>query len=289
MVVTTQLPLDEYLRWCRVSGQMETTIDVKGRDLRRFLAWLGDDELTPWTVLANMEHLYQMGRSAVTVRNRVKNLKAWCRWMVEWGYLEASPMERIKLPTVRHEGRGFVRSEGFEQLLAHCGDGVRGRRQKAMLWLLATTGMRRGELHALKRADLDWRNGTIRIRKGKGGKERWVPFSLEAQEVVAEYLEHLEDGEALWIGRGGKPISYGYIWIDLNQVVERAGIQIKDVCHVFRRTFAANAVRQAIPRQYVMAVAGWSKPDMLDHYVRGLEAETGEALHAFEGFNPFGK
>ena len=59
---------------------------------------------------------------------------------------------------------------------------------------------------------------------------------------------------------------------------------LQDTCHIFRRTFAANTVRQNIPRPYVQAVAGWSTPQMLDHYVAAMEAEE-EAINAFKESN----
>ena len=71
-------------------------------------------------------------------------------------------------------------------------------------------------------------------------------------------------------------------------MAERAEIELKDACHIFRRTFAANAVKQRIPRQYVLAIAGWSTPQMLDLYEAAMEAEE-EAIDAFREFKPFGK
>jgi integrase len=64
---------------------------------------------------------------------------------------------------------------------------------------------------------------------------------------------------------------------------------VKDRLHVFRRTFAANAVRQGIPNQYIMAVAGWDDEQMTLRYTRAMIAEE-QALQAFqEGFSPFGR
>ena len=74
----------------------------------------------------------------------------------------------------------------------------------------------------------------------------------------------------------------------MKRLAERAEIELKDACHIFRRTFAANAVKQSIPRPYVQAIAGWSMPQMLDHYVAAMEAEE-EAIEAFREFKPFGR
>ena len=88
--------------------------------------------------------------------------------------------------------------------------------------------------------------------------------------------------------RRGIRLGYDGIWQDLKRLAERAELELKDACHIFRRTFAANAVRQNIPRPYVKAVAGWSTMQMLDHYVEAMEAEE-EAIERFRDFKPFGK
>ena len=62
---------------------------------------------------------------------------------------------------------------------------------------------------------------------------------------------------------------------------------MKDYCHVFPRTWAAIAVRQGIPSPYTQAVAGWSTPTMMGHYVSAMEAEEG-AIEAFRDFDQFG-
>ena len=106
---------------------------------------------------------------------------------------------------------------------------------------------------------------------------------------MLRYLHQRTDShDWLWITEEGSRLAYDSIWQDLNRLAGRAGFALKDACHIFRRTFAANAVKQKIPRQYVQAVAGWSTPHMLDDYVAAMEAEE-EAIDAFREFKPFGK
>ena len=159
-----------------------------------------------------------------------------------------------------------------------------------MLWLLATTGIRRRELTPLRLEDLDWERGQVRVLHGKGQKERQVPFALETQRPMLRYIkQRWDDLPCLWITEEGKPLSYHVVKQDLERLFERASLkgEIKDVYHIFRRTFAAHAVRQGIPRPYIQAIAGWSTPQMLDHYTAAMEAEDG-AIEAFRGFKPFG-
>ena len=117
-----------------------------------------------------------------------------------------------------------------------------------------------------------------------------MPFALEKQRPMLQYLrQRWDDLPCLWVTEEGKPLSYNGVSQDLERLFERAGLkgEIKDVCHIFRRTFAAHAVRQGIPRPYIQAIAGWSTPHMLDHYTAAMEAEEG-AIEAFRGFKPFG-
>ena len=138
--------------------------------------------------------------------------------------------------------------------------------------------------------DLDWQRGQARVRNGKGQKERQVPFMREAQRPMLQYLrQRTDEYPCVWVSEEGKPLSYWGVDQDLRRLVERAGLkgQVKDICHIFRRTFAAHAVRQGVPRPHIQAIAGWSTPHMLDHYTAAMEAEEG-AIESFKGFKPFG-
>ena len=72
-------------------------------------------------------------------------------------------------------------------------------------------------------------------------------------------------------------------------LVERAGLkgQLKDVCHIYRRTLTRNAVDQGVPRPYIKSKMGWSTEAMIEHYTAGMELES-EATEAFNRLKPFG-
>jgi site-specific recombinase XerD len=154
-------------------------------------------------------------------------------------------------------------------------------RRQVTHWLRATIGMRLKELAGLMLADLDWKGGTVRIRQRKGQKDRRVPFHRNAQRAVLRYLSCRKDSfPDLWMTEERRPLSYGGFAVDLKRLVTLAGLRgvVKDACHIFRRTWAASAVRQGIPRQFIIAAAGWSTPAM---------QEEG-AVDAFRDFDPFG-
>ena len=208
---------------------------------------------------------------------------------MDWELIESSPAAHMKAPKVPKVRKPFLSQGEFEAMLNLCPLNTRaGARRQSMLWLMVTTGIRKREMWLLEKDDLDWDRSIIRVRYGKGQKERQIPFDQRCQRAVLRYLHHRTDLlPCLWVTDSGTKLAQDSIFQDIRRVAQRVGVELKDTCHIFRRTFAANAVRQHIPRPYVQAIAGWSTPQMLDHYVAAMEAEEG-AIEAFREFKPFG-
>ena len=290
--------LEFYLQYHHIEGSTEATISFYRRQVGPFIRWLEEQghslapaEVTALHVLAHLESLKNRGLAPRTVRSRLQGISTMFRWAADWEIVPENPAARIKPPKVPKTRKPFLKPEAFAKVLDLCPlNTMMGARRQAMLWVLATTGVRRRELSLLQLEDLNWKLGQIRVLHGKGQKERQVPFALEAQRPMLRYIKQRQDVlSCLWITEEGKQLSYHGIKQDIERLFERAGLrgEIKDVCHIFRRTFAAHAVRQGIPRPYIQAIAGWSTPHMLDHYTAAMEAEEG-AIEAFKGFKPFG-
>ena len=224
-----------------------------------------------------------------TIRSRWQAITTWLNWCVSWGIIESSPGDQVKAPRVPKVRKPFLTEPQFQTLLDLCPvNTLTGARRQSMLWMMITSGLRRREMWMLTKEDLDWDAGTIRVIHGKGQKERRVPFDRMCQRAMLRYLHERTDSlDWLWVTEEGIRLAYDSIWQDLKRLTERAEIKLQDTCHIFRRTFAAHATRQGVPRPFVQAVAGWSTPHMLDQYVAAMEAEEG-AIEAFRGFKPFG-
>ena len=290
--------LQDYLRYHRIEGSTEATVKFYAKELRLFLNHLemfdpGCQTLAGLSSSHVLQHLGSMrerGLKPRSVRTRWQAITTWLNWCVEWGLIESSPAERIKAPKVPKNRKPFLTEDQFASLLELCPlNTFAGARRQSMLWMLATTGIRRNEMWMLRKADLDWDDSVIRVIHGKGQKERQIPFDRRCQRAMLGYAQLRRDAlEWIWVTEEGLRLGYDGIWQDLHRLAGRAGVDLKDTCHIFRRTFAANAVKQSIPRPYVQAIAGWSTPQMLDHYVAAMEGEE-EAIHAFREFKPFGK
>ncbi len=228
MTQRLQKALENYLRHHRIEGSTTATVKFYAKELRLFLDELdpGCQTLADLTSLHVLEHLGSMkdrGLRPRSIRTRWQSITTWINWRVAWSLVDS--------------------------LLDLCPlNSFAGARRQSMLWMLATTGIRRNEMWMLKRKYLDW----------------------------------------VWVTEEGTRLGYDGLRQDLKRIADRAEVTLQDTCHIFRRIFAANTVRQSIPRPYVQAIAGWSTPRMLDLYVAAMEAEQG-AIDAFCEFKPFGK
>ena len=286
-----------YLQYHSIEGSTQSTIKHKRTEIDQFVRFLEAQghSMTPggvtlFDVLAHLEDMKLRGLAVATIHTRRRALHAWFAWMVEWEILEVNPVTKVRSPRLPRVRKPFLNEPSFRKLLDLCPLNTRiGSRRASMLWLLSTTGMRRRELCLLERDDLDWSRGEIRVVHGKGQLERRVPFMLEAQRPLLRYLSQRTDSlGCLWFSERGTQLDYDSMGQDIQRLFQRAGVPVKDAFHIFRRTFAANAVRQGIPRQYTQAIAGWSSSQMLDRYTAAMEAEEG-AIEAFRQFKPFGE
>ena len=288
--------LTAYLQYHSIEGSTESTIKHKQKEIALFIRFLEahDHSMVPgdvtlFDVMGHLEDMKHRGLAAASIHTRRRSLHAWFAWMVDWEILAANPVTKIRAPRLPKVRKPFLTESEFQKLLDLCPlSTFMGSRRASMFWMLATTGIRRRELNLLTRGDLNWDKGEIRIIHGKGQRERQVPFMREAQRPLLRYLSQRTDTlECLWVSERGTQLGYHSMGEDLHRFFKRAEIRVKDTFHIFRRTFAANAVRQGVPRQYTQAIAGWSTSQMLDRYTAAMEAEEG-AIEAFRGFKPFG-
>ena len=301
--VTNRLPdaVSFYLKWHEIEGHTKATVRAYRMHLEPFVEWLQVQglplevtALTAFHILAYLSEPRKDGQPRSPGYNRTiyQHVNSFLNWCVDWGLIEEgkNPASRVKPPKVPKVRKPFLKPDHPAKLLALCPlNTFLGSRRQAMLWLLFTTGMRRMEISSLHLDDIDWDAQLVNIRMGKGQKDRVVPLHRQVQRPLHRHLAFRDDRRPeLWLTEERRPLSYWGVGQDIERLMRRAGIRgdIKDVCHIFRRTWAANAVRQNIPRPYVQAIGGWEKPEMIDKYTEAMLEEGDQAIDAFRDFDP---
>jgi len=140
--------------------------------------------------------------------------------------------------------------------------------------------MRLSELANLAIVDLDNEGERIKVF-GKGRKERYVEYTKEAKRAVWRYMAYRDDKlPNLWLTEEKTPIKAAGIRIALTRLYARAGFKVKDVAHIFRRTWAMRKIDEGVPLKYIQIIGGWEDITTLDIYVRAADAD--KALKAMK-------
>ena len=216
--------LSAHLQYHSIEGSTEDTLKHKKKEIGLFLRYLEKQghsmlpgDVTLFDVMGHLEELKLRGLAAASIHTRRRALHAWFAWMVDWEIISANPVSKVKAPRLPKVRKPFLTEANFQKLLDLCPlSTLVGSRRASILWLLATTGMRRRELYMLGRNDLDWERGEIRVIHGKGQKERRVPFLQEAQRPMLRYLNNRRDGhECVWVSEEGLPLGTapGVSWL----------------------------------------------------------------------------
>jgi len=219
-------------------------------------------------------------------------LRAFLKYLRKIGVDSLQP-EKIELAKAGARDLDLITAEELNRLMkAPTGETLAALRDRAMLELLFSTGLRVSELCSLN-ADIDLTRDEFSVR-GKGDKVRVVFLSSSAKRAVSEYLEKRGDmGEALFIGygRGGNPLAGGKDARLTSRSVERivkqyaikAGITRKVTPHVIRHSFATDLLEGGADLRSVQALLGHANIATTQVYTHVTDKHLREVHRAFHG------
>ena len=179
-------------------------------------------------------------------RQRLSPLKLFFAWMTRQNALLWNPASELDMPRGEKRLPRALTAEEIERVLEvpDTGDDL-GLRDRAILEVLYSTGMRRSELCGLRLSDLAASEGTVFVHQGKGKKDRVVPIGARALGWVARYLEEVrpsfsvnESEDALFLSEAGAPVVADTLTNRVGRYVEAAKLGKRGACHIFRHTMA---------------------------------------------------
>jgi integrase/recombinase XerD len=268
---------DQWLRWLEVHAYSPATCAMRLWALRAFLKWTHERHLTQpqavtKSVLESYQHLLWQqtqanGRplSVATQRGRLGTVQLFFAWLCRQNHLSANPSVDLELPRKPH--RSLPKALSAEEMAAVLAIpdvrdplGVRGR---AILELFYATGIRRTELVQLDLADVQWSNGLVWVRKGKGGKDRVVPLGAHASHWLERYLlecrsrlEVSATERALFLTGYGERFSPGFLGNWVRRTLVAAGLERPGSCHLFRHSCATHMLEHGADIRFIQQLLG---------------------------------
>lgn len=259
MVISVEHALALHLDHLRSLGYARSTVSCRTVHLARVIRWLstkgilGMDDLDRGSVaaLGGAAEAHRTQEGAPLSLSTVSSLLSALRMFLVWAAHERITTEPLDafvrhMRAARRLPRAVLSSAEVERILAIPAlDARLGLRDRAILEVLYSTGIRRMELIGLDLGHVDASRGLLYIRDGKGAKDRYVPIGNRALRWVARYLEEgrpqlcrAQSPPAIFLSARGGRIRPNRLTERLHRYVTAAGTGKSGSCHIFRHTMA---------------------------------------------------
>jgi site-specific recombinase XerD len=275
--------MDVFLSSKRIEGCSEkslsyykSTIQHMAQHVRKEIRHIETDDLRSYLALYQSER----GVTKVTIDNIRRILSSFFGWLEDEDYIVKSPVRRIHRVKADRVIRETISDEGLEKIRDACDN----LRDLAMVDMLASTGMRVGELVRLNRDDIDFHERQCAVF-GKGNSERMVYFDARTKIHLKSYLDSRTDTEVALFVSLAKPnqrLEIGGIGARLRKLGATANVQNLHP-HKFRRTLATKAIDKGMPIEQVQTLLGHVKIDTTMHYAMVNQANVKIAHRRYIG------
>lgn len=236
--------------------------------------------------------------SSRTIQTYCRDVVTFFHWLLNHNYLAVNPMAKVPVPKVERALIRVFTEDELKRLDAACDRAPKGRsitpderkmlaaRDRAILWVLLSTGIRLSEVCGLRFCDMDWDKGMISVM-GKGAKERKVPVGSVARQHLNTYISYWrgtpdDSDEAVFLSVFGRSLTPGTVKQMFARLKKNAGITDKRVsAHTCRHWFAVNCIKRGMPTVALRDLLGHETWDMIEVYVRLAEQDKRELYTKF--------
>ncbi|OTA19518.1 integrase/recombinase [Xenorhabdus beddingii] len=289
-LMTLRQQLEAWLDVRALQGSSPKTLETYRAQLRPFIEWCEQRAVhyAPQVSLPLLESWQRYLRSYRkpdgqlysnnSQRERLGTLRLWFRHLLQRHHILYNPAEHLVLPKEekRLPAQVLSESETAQVLDSLDTQTPMGLRNRAILEILWSSGIRRMELRQLRRGDIDFERGAVVVNQGKGNKDRVVPVGERALGWLKRYLVHVRpqlaahyDSGYLFISQKGRPLSLGHLTQIAGKAIrEQAKLNKPGACHLFRHSMATQMLDNGADIRHIQAMLGHEKLNTTQVYTR---------------------
>ena len=291
--------LEAHFEWLLVTGYSADTVRARRVATRRFIAWCDErgltspQAITPAILERYQRHLFYYRKadgaplSIGAQLGYLAPLKTWFKWLAREHHILYSPAAALETPREPHAlPRTVLSIPEVEAILAQAAPGTPyGLRDRAMLEVLYSCGLRRMELVGLATYDIDFARAVVRVREGKGRRDRVVPIGARALAWVDKYLLEArpqlltQEIAALFVSDYGEPVSPARLAHQVKRYMAFAGIHKPGAAHLFRHACATHMLDGGADIRFIQALLGHAQLSTTEIYTH-VSIEKLKAIHA---------
>ncbi len=251
--MTASVHVEDFLSHLQIERRMSAhTLDAYRRDLDALVAWTMaqgiDDLATVHTeqLRAFIAAEHRRGLSPKSLQRRLSACRSCYQWLLKHGRVVASPAAGIRAPKAPRKLPQVLDVDEAVQLVELPTDVPLGVRDRAILELFYSSGLRLSELCALRWRDLDLADGLVTVL-GKGSKQRSVPVGSHARKALDDWRRESQGqlDAPVFPGRGGATITPRAVQIRLRQLAQRQGLFKRVHPHLLRHSFASHVLESS--------------------------------------------
>jgi len=286
----------EFLNSLRVEkGLSNNSILAYRRDIEKFAAFaaergLDTKDITRGDVIDFLASLYQRQLDSRSVARHLVSIRNFFRFALIEGYIEEDPAATIESPRFRQSLPEFLSVAEVDRLLQQPDTAtVLGLRDRALIEIMYSAGLRVSELCGLRVNDLQMDPGCLRC-VGKGNKERLVPVGKQALAVTRKYLRtsrpkllREKSSPYLFLNQRGSKIDRITFWKLLGAYGRKAGLRKPLKPHMLRHSFATHLLDRGADLRSVQMMLGHSDISTTQIYTHVIEERL---KHVYKAHHP---
>jgi integrase/recombinase XerD len=298
--IPLEIMMRDYLQALAIQNYSEQTIGNREFLLRQFIQWCRERGIAdPVEVTRPILERYQRYLFLYRKKNgepmsfrsqhsRLVPLRMWFRWMTRRNHLLHNPASELELPRLGQPlPRNILSASEVEQILQLCdvADSI-GLRDRAVIEVLYSTGIRRGEIVALKLYDLSLDRGVVLVRQGKGKKDRYVPNGERAIAWLEKYIREARpqlaiepDDMTVFLTAQGEPFCLDHMTSNVKARIDAAKLGKTGACHLFRHTMATLMHENGADIRFIQEILGHVKLETTQIYTH-VSIRTLQQVHA---------